>query len=358
MNRRFALVARSLRGGFAESWHFGAAAVVDPGGRLEARLGDPGVQSFMRSSVKPIQALPLVMAGGPEQLRLEAADLALLCASHAGTLAHTERVARLLDVGGLGVDDLVCGTHVPLCETTAEELRRSGSAPTALHSNCSGNHAGILLACGLLGYPTEGYTDPRHPLKQRILELVARFCDLEVGDVGVAVDGCSMPTYRVSLAAAARAWARLADPRAGGLEEPEAVAVDTLIGAMASCPEMVAGPGKFTTRLIEVTGGRIIGKEGADGFYALAVRGPIARGAAVKIADGTEACRSGVVLDILRQLGSLSPDEFEQLEEFHQPPIVSRSGEAVGSVVPDVRLEMIEDSSDFLATSRSLPPVF
>jgi L-asparaginase II len=339
MTDSFAIVARTYRGEYPESWHLGAAAVVDSGGCLVARVGDPDVRCFMRSSAKPIQALPLVVAGGPEHLDLEQEDLALLCGSHAGTLLHTERVARMLEIGGFAVDDLACGTHLPLCEMTAEEMLRKGHEPSALHSNCSGNHTGVLLACSLLGYPTAGYTDPEHPLMQRVLGLVARFCGLQVEEVDVAVDGCGLPTYRVPLIAAARAWARLADPVASDLEGDESKAVETLIEAMASCPEMVAGCGKFTTRLIEATGGRVVGKEGADGFYALAIRGSVSYGAAVKIADGTEACRSPVILDILRQLGCLSAAELEELQEFRRPPVLSRAGEVVGAIVADVDLE-------------------
>ena len=50
---------------------------------------------------------------------------------------------------------------------------------------------------------------------------------------------------------------------------------------MTSCPEMVAGPGRFTTRLMEGTAGGVLAKEGADGFYAASVRGPVALGLAL-----------------------------------------------------------------------------
>ncbi|MDH3255106.1 MAG: asparaginase [Acidobacteriota bacterium] len=346
MTERFALVARSTRGAYTESWHFGAVAVTTPDGRLVARIGDPTVRVFMRSIAKPIQAAPLMMANGPLELGLSPEDIALLCASHAGTPAHTERVERLLLRGGFDVADLACGAHEPLCEATAEAMRRKGESPSALHSNCSGNHAGVLLACRLLGYVTEGYAHPEHPLNRRILELLARFCGLGPPDIEVAVDGCELPTYRVPLAAAALAWARLADPAGGGLEAAERDAVRTLIEAMATCPDMVAGCERFTTRLIEVTGGRIVGKEGADGLYAMAIRGPMALGAVVKIADGKEGCRAGVVLDVLRQLGSLSAEEFEQLQEFYRPAISTRRGVVVGAVTPDVHLKNGDEAAE------------
>ena len=114
---------------------------------------------------------------------------------------------------------------------------------------------------------------------------------------------------------------------------------------MTGAPRMVAGSGRFTTRLMEVTGGRILGKEGADGFYGVAVRGPVALGLALKIADGSEVCRDGVVVEVLRQLGSLSGEEFQQLEGYHRRPIHNWSGEQVGELAPALELEETEGDS-------------
>ncbi|HWM91332.1 MAG TPA: asparaginase [Thermoanaerobaculia bacterium] len=71
------------------------------------------------------------------------------------------------------------------------------------------------------------------------------------------------------------------------------------------------------------------------------MRGPVALGLAVKIADGGERCRDGVVLDVLRELGSLSGAEFEELSGYHSPAIVNARGLRVGEVVPDVDLEEV-----------------
>jgi L-asparaginase II len=145
----------------------------------------------------------------------------------------------------------------------------------------------------------------------------------------------------VPLAAVARGYAVLAHPEAGGLSGEPAAAVQRIVRAMTGEPAMVAGPGRFTTRLMEVTGGRVLGKEGAEGFYGLAVRGPVALGIALKIADGGERCRDGVVLDVLRQLGSLSGAEFEALADFHSPVLHNHRGVRVGEVRPEVDLEEV-----------------
>lgn len=300
--------------------------------------GDPEAATFLRSATKPFQCLPLVLAGGAERFGLEPADLALICASHGGTPAHAARAADLLARGGFSEKDLLCGAHWPLDEDAARRLREAGETPTALHNNCSGKHAGMLLACRMLDLPAADYIAADHPWQRRILGHVTDFFGQSID---FAVDGCSVPTYRVPLAAAARAYACLADPEAAGLEAGTAAAVSRIVRAMTGVPEMVAGPGRFTTRLMEVTGGRVLGKEGAEGFYGLAVRGPVALGIALKIADGGERCRDGVVLDVLRQLGSLSGAEFEELAALHHKPLYNHRGIEVGEVRPEVDLEEV-----------------
>lgn len=308
--------------------------------------GDPEAATFLRSAAKPFQCLPLLLAGAAERFALEPADLALICASHGGTPAHARRAADLLARGGFGVADLLCGAHWPMDEAASRALREAGEEPTPLHNNCSGKHAGMLLACRLLGLPTGDYVAPDHPWQRRILGHIVDFFGVPEETIGFAVDGCSVPTYRVPLAAAARAYAALADPEAAGLgvsagSAGTASAVGRIVRAMTGVPGMVAGPGRFTTRLMEVTGGRVLAKEGAEAFYGLAVRGPAALGIAVKIADGGERCRDAVVLDVLRQLGSLSGAEFEELAAFYRRPVYSHRGLEVGEVRPEVDLEEV-----------------
>jgi L-asparaginase II len=283
--------------------------------------------------------VPLLLAGVAERFALDAADLALICASHGGTPAHVERAASLLARGGFSVDDLQCGAHPPFDDESAERLRQRGVAPTALHNNCSGKHAGMLLACRMLGLPTASYLELEHPWQQRLLGSLASFHRLAPAEIGLGTDGCGVPTFHLPLAAAARAYAALADPRAAGVAPDAAAAVDTIVRAMTGVPEMVAGPGRFTTRLMAATGGRLLAKEGAEGFYAVAVRGPVALGIAVKIADGGLRCRDGVVLDVLRQLGSLSGEEFESLRDFHAPALLNHRGVRVGEIRPEAQLE-------------------
>ena len=306
-----------------------------------ARLGDPERATFLRSAAKPFQALPLVLAGGVERYGLDDSDLALICASHGGTPGHVRRVESLLARGGFAAGDLQCGAHLPLDRESAARLQLQGVEPSPLHNNCSGKHAGMLLACQLLGLPTESYLSPEHPLQASILEHVARLCSVPAGTIGVGIDGCSVPAYHLPVEAAARAYAVLAHPKGAGVAPDLAAALERIVGAMGKAPEMVAGPGRFTTRLIAAAGGRVVGKEGAEGFYAIAVRGPVALGIALKIADGGERCRDGVVLDLLRQLGSLAGAELAELSDLYRPALFNHRGIRVGEIVPEVELEEV-----------------
>jgi L-asparaginase II len=331
-------LASVLRGSAVESVHLGVVAVVAPGGRPVAGSGDASRPVVLRSTAKPFQALPLVLAGGIEVFGLDAADLALVCSSHAGTAAQVQRAAALLARAGLSAADLLCGVHRPLDAESAAALDRDGEAPSALHNNCSGKHAGMLLACRALGLPTEGYLDFDHPLQQRLEGEVAGACGLPKGETPRVLDGCSAPTFVVPLSGLATAYAALAAPRESGMDPERARALEKVAAAMAARPDMVAGPGRFTTALAAATGGRIVGKEGWEGVYGIAVRGPVAMGVALKIADGGDRARDTIVLELLRQVGALSGAETEELAPFYRPPVRNHRGLVVGEIVAELEL--------------------
>jgi L-asparaginase II len=329
---------------------------LTPDGQVAACLGDPALATFLRSAAKPFQILPLLLAGGEARFGLESADLALICASHAGTPAHTARAARLLEKGGFEAGDLLCGAHPPYDPESARRLEEAGEAPTPLHNNCSGKHAGMLLACRLLGFDPGRYTEPDHPLQRRILGELARACRLDAGEIALGTDGCSVPAFRLPLAAAARGYAALADPFAAGLDAERQRALARVAGAMTAAPEMVSGPGRFTTRLMEVGAGGVVAKEGAEGVFAVAVRGPAPLGIVVKIADGGERCRDGVVLEILRQLGALAEPALVELDAFSRPLVHNWRGIQVGEVVPEPELVRSDTAPSGEASGRgSLP---
>lgn len=341
--------ARVLRGDFLESGHRGDAAVVDEEGVLLAWSGDPSRLIFPRSAAKPFQALPLIEAGGVERFRLGAAEIALLCASHGGEPRHVRVAGRLLSRGGFAPGDLVCGPQEPMDLRSAKLLVRRGESPTKLHNNCSGKHAGLLLACRIRGFSPKGYWKTSHPLQREIRRRIARLGSVSEKEMRVAVDGCGLPVLSMSLAALALAYARLVSAAVAGETPAEREARGSICGAMWDRPEMVAGRGRFTTAFLGAARGHSIGKEGAEAVYAIGIRsrsrGEPSIGIAFKIEDGGTRARDAVALAILDRLGWLSPRVRRALADFASPPIVNAAGAVVGSIraeVPIIRRDAPE----------------
>ena len=346
------------RGDFIESIHFGSIAIVDSAGRLLAFAGDPSLRTFIRSSAKPFQAVPRAQEGGIEEFALSGEELALVCSSHGGEPIHVGGAAALLRKGDFDEEDLLCGVHQPYDERVASEMRQAGETPTPLHNNCSGNHAGMLLSTRLLDLPSSRYVDSEHPLQMRNLQVLADFAGIDPGEIGVAVDGCGAPSYHLSLYRAAFAYARLA--AAARAEAPAPVLprytepAREIFDAMTAHPDFVAGNWSISTPLMEAQRGRLIAKEGAEGFYAMALdpslAGPVleragvsegeALGIALKIADGSMSRgRDPVIIRILEVLGI--PIDTPRLAPYREPAIVNCAGEPIGRAQADFDLHLL-----------------
>ncbi len=329
------VLARVYRGPRVESAHRGSVAVVDERGVLVASCGDAHAPVYARSAAKPFQAIPLLEAGGEKAFRLTEEEIALMCASHGGEPRHVQVAGRLLRKGGFRESDLECGAHAPMHEPAARALARKGASPTALHNNCSGKHAGMLLACRLLGLPSAGYSEASHPLQRRIRSLLARYADVGESEITVAVDGCSLPVFRLPLSGLACAYARLYASRSGvpGESRPAAAARARLVRAMWKEPFMVAGTGRFTTDFLRIGGGKWIGKEGAEGVYTVGLAGkPRALGIAFKIEDGSARPRDAVTLDVLARLHRLPEATRRALAAYAEPRVHNARGLEVGRI--------------------------
>src|SRR5881398_2554778 len=204
-----------LRGGVVEAIHDVHVAVVDSTGGIVARTGDPELVTFWRSAAKPFQALPLVEDGAAERFGLTSQELALACASHSSEPGQVAHVRELLGKVGCSERDLLCGPHPPLSEKVAQDYQTRGLRLTAVYSNCSGKHAGMLALARHHGWPTEFYTRPEHPVQQRLLSDVAEWSGVERSRIGTATDGCGVVCYAMPLRRMALAYARLANAEVG-----------------------------------------------------------------------------------------------------------------------------------------------
>jgi len=336
---RLAVVSQVWRSGRIESVHLGAAAVVDAAGVLLARAGDPTLATYLRSAAKPVQLEAMLHLGLERLGPLEGCELAICAASHGGEAGHVELVQKLLARAGLEVRELRCGAAMPLDTDAAEAVLRSGRAFTPLHNNCSGKHAAMLLTCRANGWPLPTYTRPDHPLQEAIILAVQELAGVAPG---VGVDGCGVPTFFLSLHAAARMIAGLMERAEGGGQARR------VVEAMTGHPWYTSGSHRLPYALMRAVP-QLLAKEGAEGFFVVGIpraRSPWGRAVALamKVLDGGgEAVRGrepGVVA-ALKSLGVLTGREWEELREWFAPATFNAPGDAVGEVRGTLWLEPV-----------------
>jgi L-asparaginase II len=318
------------RGPRVESVHHVAACVCDPDGTVVLKVGTVETPVYLRSSAKPFIAAAAVRAGVLERFGFGERELAVMCASHNGEPGHTELVASMLARIGATVGDLRCGAHPPQYGPAARALAERGEAPSPLHHNCSGKHAGILALATVLGAPLEGYLDPAHPAQRAILALCERVSDDEFGPDRLGVDGCGIPVYATSLRKAATSFARFATLER--LDDGDATALARVASAMGSQPWYVAGTERFDTDLMRATGGRIVGKAGAEGVHCDALL-DAGLGVALKVLDGTGRAVAPATLAVLEALRALEPAARVELTAHARVAIPNAAGTTVGEIV-------------------------
>ena len=289
------LIVEVVRGETVESRHCVHAVAVRDGEIIHA-AGEPELVTFLRSSAKPIQALPLARA----YPNLVAGQLAIASASHWALPEQLAAVDALLAVSGSTEDDLECGAE--------------GTPPSRLRHNCSGKHAGMLAVCRAHGWPAEGYRLPDHPLQQLLLAEVAAVAGVAAADIPTATDGCGVVTFAFSLERMAGAFSRVRE-RDGG---------ERVAAAMLARPALIAGPGATDTVLMETADGWIA-KGGAEGLMCAA--GPDGTGVALKVEDGRDRARGPALAAFLGGLEN-TPD----LPQLAVRKVDNSRGEEVGSI--------------------------
>ena len=291
-----ALSIEVLRGGTAEARHVVHAVAVRDG-EIVARAGDAGLVMFLRSSSKPVQALPLARARDD----LDERDLAIASASHRGEPAQVEAARRLLAKAPARERELECGLQ-------------EGRPPDPLHHNCSGKHAGMLALCRAHGWRSEGYRHAGHRVQRAAAAAHAEVAELDEDAMPTAVDGCGVVTFALTLERAARAFSRL-ERVAGG---------ERVAAAMRAHPELVGGKGQTDTELMRTLPGWMA-KGGAEGLMCAA--GPDGLGVALKSEDGSSRAHRPALHSFLGRLGLELPDDFARVS------VRNAHGEKVGEVV-------------------------
>lgn len=325
------------RGGRMESSHIGHAAIVNKDGELLYFVGDSERKTYARSSVKPIQTIPVIETGAADFYQLTNKDISLFCSSHSSEEEHTSTVSHLLKKAGLKEADLQCGSHIPFSDAIYRSLILEKKEPTPIYSNCSGKHTGMLLTAKYLGESLSDYYKESHPVQQRILDAMAEIASYPKENIGLGTDGCGVPVFSLPLDKLAHSFAKMAQPDM--FPAKRADAINRITTAMADEPLMVAGKDRFCTDFMKAGNGRFFGKLGAESVYTIGDK-ETGIGIAVKIEDGdyTRALYP-FVMEILIQLNLLTDSQIESLQLYHKPKIRNKRNEIIGEILPTFQLK-------------------
>jgi len=286
------IVVEARRGGVVEARHRVHAVAVE-NGAVVAEAGDAALVAFMRSSSKPLQAIPAARA----RTDLDDRDLAIASASHLADDAQLAAVRTLLAKVPAQEDELECGPE--------------GHPPSRLKHNCSGKHAGMLALCRAHGWRSEGYRLEGHRAQREMLAIHAEAAEVKEDEIPTGVDGCGVVTFALPLERMAHAFSRLA-----GLEGGDRVAA-----AMRAHPDLIRGPRASDTILMKSLPGWIA-KVGAEGLLCAAGDG---LGIALKAEDGSGRGLGPAAATFLGRLGRALP-------ELEVVPIENSRGEPVGEI--------------------------
>jgi L-asparaginase II len=313
-----------VRGGMLDCVHRGRLVITDTQGDILFAAGDADEAVYMRSIAKPFQAATVIETGAAERFGLTDQEIAIMAGSHSGTSPQAELVAGILAKIGAQVNDLHCGAQPPLDHAAARDLIARGERGTALNHNCSGKHSGMLAACIAQGWPLDSYTHFDHPLQQWNLRTLAAAAKLNPAQIGVALDGCSVPTFALPLRNIAAAFAQLG-----------AAPADTPLGrvarAMAAYPTIYSGERRQDAAITRATNGRLIAKDGAEGAFGIAVSDQ-GVGVALKISDGASRAQMPALITVLHRLGYLSDDEAQTLDAQYPRAVTIHTGEIAGEM--------------------------
>lgn len=297
------------RGSNTESYHEVIGLVVNSKNTVLHSWGNIDQKIYPRSSIKPIQAISIILSGAHKKFNLSPVELAIACASHNAEEKHLNVVDNWLKRMNLNEGDLSCGGHLPFNQNVLTRLLKANLDYTQLHNNCSGKHAGMLATALALNAPTKDYLNKNHPVQLYIKKIIETLAGETIPDNCIAIDGCSMPTYYMSMQSLGLCMARFADP--SDLDTDWQQAIKTLYQAMVENPFYIAGTDRYCTDMISLQNKKLIVKTGAEGVMFAAIPS-LQLGVVVKAQDGATRASEMAMSYILKKLGMLDNIEFEK----------------------------------------------
>tara|TARA_Y100000589_G_scaffold316278_1_gene340851 strand:+ start:1453 stop:2418 length:966 start_codon:yes stop_codon:yes gene_type:complete len=278
------------RGSYLESSHKVHAVVCDKKGRVLMCAGNPEYKSFIRSALKPFQAIPFVSSGASSKINNPHRSIAIACGSHRGTTMHAREAFKILWEFDIDIKELKCPCR----------------KDSPLKHYCSGKHAAFLATCKKLDWPLDSYLKGDHPLQKEIFRIVSDFLEIPAADIFAERDDCGAPTLFLKLLEIAKLYSILSSSHNAEIEQ---ISRSILLN-----PTLISDNNYFDTEIIKASHGQLISKGGAEGILCV---GKLKEGLglALKVEDGSRRAKHAVGLHLLKQLEWLTNLRIQDIQE-------------------------------------------
>lgn len=321
------LLLKTTRGLIDDLYTFGSIVVVDSKGKIVKEWGDAEEVAFPRSSAKLFQALLALKLGAVEKFNLNEKEISQMCASHSGEDFHVTTVKSMLEKSNLDESHLKCGSHYPLDKDIEDKMRISGEKPRDIHNNCSGKHAGMLIASKIMGASLDNYFMENHPVQKEIVKILSDICEFDIKDDYISIDGCGLPVHAMPLYNYALGMAKFSDYNY--LDDEYRNHARTIIESIIKYPKYMSGTKRIDNIIISKYPGKVIVKSGSNGFIGgLLLDDNL--GFCIKTYDGIEINRDIILVELLKKLGLIKNEDYEYFDNILDRYVKNHRKEIVG----------------------------
>lgn len=329
------ILVEEYRGDILECVHRGYICCVDEYGQVIYSIGDPNFVTYMRSSAKPIQVIPLIRRGLEKKYNLSNKEVTVMTGSHRAEPFHVNALESIMKKVKVEEEELICLPTYPLAMSAKEEILRQGGEKRRIYHNCSGKHMGILTLCIDMECDKKDYWNINSPAQQEILSHISMISGYPRGDIKIGTDGCGVPVFGMPMKNLAKAYMTMACPDTIE-DELTRNAVIKITKLMNENYEMVSGTNLICSLLL--MDDNIVAKGGAKGVYCFGLKEE-RLGFSIKIIDGSEDEWPLIVASILEQIDYKNKDTIDRIKNIFPSAMVNDNKKIVGESIVKFKLK-------------------
>ena len=249
---------------------------------------------YMRSLAKPLQASVMCDCNIINDFNFSNQELAIFCASHAGSNSHISILKNILKKHNLNIKDIDIEPQIPL------DIRHFNGRKTKLHNNCSAKHIMMLLVSKYKGYDLKDYTDINHPIQNLIKQKQELLSEEKCTEF--SFDGCGTPLWAISIEGIIKSYFNLVKDKK----------FKPILSSILKHPDIFGGYDRLDSDIIKLSKGKLFSKVGAGGFVIVynIKKDEILL---IKMTQNNNEARKLITLDILNKLNwlNIEPIEYE-----------------------------------------------